>query len=789
MKRSVIFTFFTLIAALIARPDELPRLLVNPMIGTAPAVTRTAGMFGKKTEEFGQTLPAVLEPHGMNFWTPQTRATELKCVAPYYYVDSLFHGFRNSHWIVGGCTQDFGSFTVTPLAGPFISGSTVESRASRFSHDDEISRPDYYSVLLSDAGIRAELTGTSRTALMRFTFGADSIATVVLFPNSDEAQASVTIDRANRRILASNPVHRIYQGKGQPAGFSGHIVLEWQDDLDIVEALTFAAPDSVSASPVISSLPDAGAALSFRVPASRSVTFRVASSFTSADAAAANMLAEAPDFDFDAAQARLASVWDRHLSSIEIEGGTLSDRRKFYSALYRASFLPQVFSDADGSYPAFSGTGEILQMPDGVDYYDGFSTWDTYRALHPLLAIIDPDRTAAMMQSLVLKARKGGWLPIFPCWNSYTAAMIGDHCTVLLADAAVKGITGWDIPEAYAYMRRNAFESPATHEEYVNGMGRRALPSYLCYGFIPLEDSVPDAYHKREQVSRTLEYAFDDFALAQVARLIGEDADADTLLRRSGSWRNVIDPSTGYAQGRHADGSFLSDPSNAFSFATFITEGAPCHYTWYVPHDQPGLMELMGGREMYAERLDSMFTFGRYWHGNEPCHQIPWLHNRALRPWLTQRYVREILDTEYLDDPGGLSGNDDAGQMSAWFIFGALGLYPVAPATPYYDLSTPLFPHITVNIPAHGDRPASRFTMICEPASPADADPKDPSLPASDAIYIASATLNGEPYHRSYITHTDLTSQLRLRLSRHPSFTHATSPSSPVPPLLSPTFF
>lgn len=303
--------------------------------------------------------------------------------------------------------------------------------------------------------------------------------------------------------------------------------------------------------------------------------------------------------------------------------------------MYRSSFLPRVFNDVDGAYPAFSTGTPIHYIKEG-DYYEDFSMWDTYRALHPLINIWEPSRSGQMVYSLITKYEQGGWLPIFPCWNSYTAAMIVDHCISVIGDAYLKGVTGFDIQKGYEAMRKNAFETPADHGDYKNGMGRRALTSYLRHGYIPLEDPVAEAFHTEEQVSRTLEYAYDDYVLALVAKELGKEEDYRQLISRAGNYRNVIDPHTGYAQGKYADGRFLQE-DNAFGFTSFITEGAPCHYTWYVPHDPKGLMEVMGGEEVYVAKLDSMFSERRYWHGNEPCHQVAYLFNYAGKPWKTQK--------------------------------------------------------------------------------------------------------------------------------------------------------
>ena len=342
-----------------------------------------------------------------------------------------------------------------------------------------------------------------------------------------------------------------------------------------------------------------------------------------------------------------------------------------------------------------------------------------------------------MMQSLVRMYEQGGWLPIFPCWNNYTAAMIGDHCVSVLADAYVKGIRNFDFVKAYEAMRKNAFETPSSETEYKNGMGRRALQSYLKYGYIPLEDEVKDAFHTNEQVSRTLEYAYDDFCVAQMAKALGKTEDYQTLMKRSENWRNVLNPQTGYVDGRYADGRFQNEAS-PFEKQKFITEGAPCHYTWYVPQNPQGLIEAMGGKVSFVSKLDSMFTEGRYWHGNEPCHQVAYMFNYAGEPWRTQKYVRQILDTEYLDATGGLSGNDDAGQMSAWLLFSYMGFYPVCPATPYYMIGSPVFPKLTLNL-----ENGKSFTIIADNAS-------------SENIYIQSATLNGLPYTHNYLLHEDI---------------------------------
>lgn len=667
---------------------------VDTRVGTAEATTMTAGLFGKGSEEHGQTVPAVCVPHGMTLWTPQTRDTEEKCIAPYYYADTELQGFRASHWISGGCTQDYGSVSLAALDGKLRTSPL--SRASRLDRSSEVARPDYYSVTLPDEGLRAEMTGLSRSGIFRFTYDTDGIGHLVVNPNTDEGAGWIEVDTVRHEIRGCNPVHRIYQGWGEPAGFSGWFVVSYPEDLDVVSAGVFRGDDVYEGSVRADGAPGIGGYISFIHKKDNPVTVRVGNSFTSLSGARLNLEKELRELDFCGVMDECAQIWDSHLGKIEVEGGSDEDKGKFYGSLYRASLLPRVVSDVDGSYVSFAGTGEVLKMEPGRDYYDDYSMWDTYRAEHPLITVLDPKRSADMMYSLVLKAQQGGWMPIFPCWGSYTAAMIGDHCAAAIADAAAKGVTDFPMEEAYSYLRKNAFESPATRQEYVDGKGRRALESYLKYGYVPLEDGVEDAFHKKEQTSRTLEYAFDDFSLSRLARQLGHNEDAEVLEKRSQNYRNVIDPKLGYANGRYADGTW-ADSINPFTFNTFITEGAPCHYTWYVPHDPEGLIGMLGGKENVEAKLDSLFELKRYWHGNEPCHQIVYLYDAVGRPDKAAKWIRHIMDTEYRDIPGGLAGNDDAGQMSAWYVFSAMGFYPVCPGLPEYWLGEPLFDKVTVH--------------------------------------------------------------------------------------------
>ncbi len=714
---------------------------INTMVGTDYAVTGSVGKYGKGSEEHGQTLPAVQEPHGQTSWTPQTQATERKCIAPYYYCDSLWQGFRASHWLVGGCTQDYGSFTLQPMMGQLR--LKADQRAIPFSHSKEVSHPYYYALALPSEGLQAEMTARSHTAIFRFTASEDGTMHVAVEPNSDEQEAFVAVDSDRNAIYGYNPVHRIYQGWGERAGFSGWFVVQFDR------------------TPVASGIADTVAYVSFDVKKGERVLCKAASSFTSLEGAWQNMQAEIPAWDFLGTRLALDSIWQRQLQTIEVKGECEAQENQFYGALYRSSFLPRTMSDAPSadnllySYPTFAHADTVSISPRPV--YGDFSMWDIYRAQLPLLQIIEPQQTADMMQSLVNMYSEGGWMPIFPCWNSYTAAMIGDHGAAALADALVKAPGSFDAEKAYEGLRKNAFQSPATLDEYRNGMGRRALQSYLKYGYIPLEDSVPDAFHTREQVSRTLEYAYDDYCLAQMAKALGKTADYEALMGRSHNWANVINPRIGWADGRYKNGRWLGN-GDITSRMPFITEGAVCHYSFYVPHDPQGLMQAMGGQRAFHQKLDFLFGYADtlsaasadapvyYWHGNEPCHQMPYLYALTDQPWKTQQVVRSILSTEYLDVPGGLSGNDDAGQMSAWYVFSALGFYPVCPGTTDYFLGTPTFRRARIG----------RLTIEAPQVS-------------SQNIYVQRVTWNDEPYTLPTISHDMLLQGGTLRFEMGPA--------------------
>jgi predicted alpha-1,2-mannosidase len=676
----------------IVKSNELDLInYVNPLIGTAGSTTISALQHGSGTENNAQVYPAVTVPFGMTNWTPQTQNTENKCLAPYYYKDDLITGFRGSHWLSGSCTQDYGTIAIMPVSGKLICNPW--KRGSKYSHNEETASPDYYKINLVDYKIEAEMSATTRCGILRFTFENDGDAHIVINPNSDKGVGSLKIIPENNEVICSNPIFRIYQGWGKSAGFSGNFVIEVQRKIENYGAYSINEifPNQLS----IEQKNNIGVYLSFKVKKGEQILIKIGSSFVSVDQARKNLETEIPGFDFDLVKENLREQWENLLSKIKVEGDIREDKIKFYTAMYHSFLQPRIYNDVDGSYPRFDGNTKTDTIKNG-NYYCDFSLWDTYRALHPLYNILIPKQNKDMLRSLIRMAKAGGWLPIFPKWNNYTAAMIGDHAIAAIAEAYVKGTL--DLSEIdYSILKKNATESPASFEEYKDGKGRRALNSYLKYGYIPLEDSVKEAFHKNEQVSRTLEYAYDDYALAQIAKKMNKMDDYKYFMSRAQNYRNVFDPSVNNMNGRYKDGSFNKDFVKDKP-APFVTEGTPWQYNWYVPQDVAGLMELMGGKKAFNQELDKFFAAGQYWHGNEPSHQIAFLYNLSDQPWKTQKNVNDVLNTEYGVGPGGLSGNDDAGQMSAWYILGAIGIYPVCPASGEYQLSGPKFKKIVVKL-------------------------------------------------------------------------------------------
>ena len=705
-----------LLSAALSAQSHSPSDDVNPLVGTAME---------------GQTFPSVGVPFAMTSWTPATSDTEKKAVTAYYYKDTRITGFRGTHFMSGSAALEYGAFQVMAGTGERTSAAV----SSSFSHTAEQSHPYRYDVDLPDLHTHAAITGTARCGIMAFRFAQSGPAWISLENLASPGDGELSIDAVHGDISGRNAVRRFYQGSGRLAGFSGYAVMQLDHPFGIGGTWSGTTLHAGATQQNADALPS-GAFVTLNVKAGETVLVRVGTSFVSIDEARRNLQAEIPSWNFAAVEKASHQAWDHELGRIEVTAPE-TDRRVFYTALYHAFQVPRVMTDVSGMRPRFASGDPVRSV--GHQYYDDFSMWDIFRAQLPLLSILDPKLEGEMIESLVEKGNEGGWLPIFPMWNSYTSEMVGDHADAVIADAYMKGIRNFDVPAAYRLMRHNAFDQPATFAEYQEGHGRRALDDYMKLGYIPLENPVAEAFHKQEQVSRTLEYAYDDFALARVAKALGHDDDAAVLMKRAQNYRNVIDPQTGFARGRHADGTWIT-PFDPGKPAKYITEGLPFQYTFFVPQDMAGLIQLEGGNAPFAAKLDELFAKNYYDHGNEPSHAITYLYDYAGQAWKTQEHVADISGKWYQDRPDGLAGNDDAGQMSAWYVLSALGFYPVTPGIPAYEIGTPLVPAATLHLAG-----GKTFRMRADGVSATNK-------------YIQSATLNGKPLERFWLRHSEIVS-------------------------------
>ena len=685
---------------------------VNPLIGTSAR---------------GNTIPAVCVPFAMTQWTPQTRSTEQKCQAPYYFKDKYFSGFRGTHWLSGSCTQDYGSVTIMPVSG-HLKTITTDFQCE-FAHSQEIASPYFYSIKLSRYNILAEITATARCSIMKFTCNKNDSLYLLVNPNSDKNKAYIKIDRQHHEIVGYNPVYRIYQGWGHRAGFNGYFVIQFSSSLS--NTGTF-ADSTIFTIDSLRNRKNEGAYAGFKMRKDNPILVKVGTSFSSIEEAKKNLATEIPDWDFETVKNKTKAIWKKNLEKIQVSGGIEKNKKIFYTALYHTMQQPRLFNDVDGTYPKFSQQYNLAKIRKG-NYYDDFSMWDIYRAEIPLYEIIEPSLVNDWVNSVILKGQEGGWLPIFPCWNNYTSEMIGDHSIIFIASAFLKGINGYDIKDAYRLMRQNAFDTPS-EKDYINGKGRRALLSYIQSGYVPMDDRVIGAFHKDEQVSRTLEYAYDDYSLAQVAKVLEKYKDYKILIQRSINYKNVFDTALGLMNGKYISGRWYS-PFSPDKRTSFVTESTPRLYTFYVPHDIPGLAKLMGGRDRLELSLDSLFLHGNYKYGNEPSQQVPFLYNYTSHPWKSQLLVRKILNDKFSDGPNGLSGNDDAGEISACYLLSSMGFYPVNPVSNEYLITSPLFDKIDIKI-----NEKNSFRIITHRQS-------------SKSIYIYQTKWKGMPYTKNYITY------------------------------------
>jgi len=704
--------------------DE-PEEWVNPLMGTDSKVSFSNG----------NTYPAIAVPWGMNFWSPQTGRMGDGWM--YTYSADKIRGFKQTHqpspWM-----NDYGQFSIMPGSGR----PTVDQheRASWFSHKAEIAKPYYYSVYLADADVTTEITPTERAARFRFTFPETDSAFVVI--DAFDRGSEITIIPSERKIVGYSSRY----SRGNLPNFKNYFVIEFDKSF----AFTKGWCDSVYSNTALQLKGNHAAAIvGFKTKRGEQVNMRVASSFISSEQAELNLKREVADREFDDIRREAKAIWNETLSRVAVEGGTHDQFKTFYSCLYRTVLFPNRLYeiDKDGQIIHYSPyNGQVL--PGYL--FGGTGFWDTFRALYPFLNLVYPEINVEMQEGLANAYREGGFLPE---WSSpgYANIMVGNNSASVVSDAYIKGLRGYDIETLY-----EAVLHGANNEGPMTAVGRAGAPYYIELGYVPYDVGI------NESAARTLEYAYDDFAIYQLAKALGRPkAEIDLYERRSRNYRHLFDRETGLMRGKNKDGTFQY-PFNPFKWGDAFTEGNSWHYSWSVFHDIEGLARLMGGYEEFVKKLDSVFSLppvfdesyyrgviheiremqvanmGQYAHGNQPIQHMIYLYNYAGQPWKAQYWVRETLNRMYTPHPDGYCGDEDNGQTSAWYVFSALGFYPVCPATDEYVLGAPLFRKATVSF--------SNGTQLVVNAPGNSAENR----------YIGSLRLNGKEYSKNFVKHSEL---------------------------------
>ncbi len=687
--------FFAIISCTKREPENYIQY-VDIMVGTSYSRLHLGEDLVENRVLQGQTIPAVSAPFGMTQWSPQTNSTESKYIAPFYLGTSKIQGFRATHWISGSCTQDYGSFTLFPTNVTNNFQVLPELRESSYIFNLKSSSPAYSSTFFFESNIMTEITSTKRCGFFRFSWLKPQNPTIIIDVNNEYGKGYIKIDKEKQEIYGYNPAHRINNENNDLAGAFGYFVIKFNKEF--IKTGTYSGMDFVHNLNERKNENKIGAYVAFDLADQSMVKVKVGTSFTSIENARRNLDEEIKDWDFEETRIKLEKTWNNLLGKIYVEGGTQEDKVKFYTAMYHSLLFPRLYSDVNGEYPGFANNSTI-QKTDDFEYYGDFLNFSIYGAQMPLLSIVAPNEYNDMIKSLVVKAEQGGWLPLSTTQNRYIATTIGDHGSSILADAAMKGFK-FDIEKVYKYMRKNAFETPTKIENYKSGRSRRSLPSYLQLGYIPLEDESPDAFYKEDQLLQTLDFTYNDWAVAQVAKMLNKTDDYNELFARSYNYSNVYNAETGWTCSKFADGSFAD-----------VSLG---QYTFYVPHDVEGLIELMGGKESFYNKLNLTVENDEFWFRNEHNQHIPYLFNYVNNWEKTQTVIKDILSTEYGIDAGGLPGNDNAGQLSAWYVFSAVGFYPVCPGSNEYQLSSPIFEKVTLNLDKEY-YPGGKFTFETAP--------------------------------------------------------------------------
>ncbi|MCC5927950.1 MAG: GH92 family glycosyl hydrolase [Cyclobacteriaceae bacterium] len=680
---------------------------VDPMIGTGG---------------HGHTFPGATLPFGMVQISPDTRWENWDGSSGYHYSDNTIMGFSQTH-ISGTGAPEYCDVLFMPTVGEvqIVPGEEEDSKTgfrSAFSHDNETARAGYYSVLLDDYKVTAELTATKRTGFHKYTYPAAE-------------KANIIIDIKNRDHVLESHLEFIGDNAVQGLRRSSR----WAADQYVYFYAEFSKPFTSCGIAIDEVLQDGlrkaegkniRAYVQFATRDKEAVQVKVGISAVDIDGAKKNLQAENPGWDFEKVAKNANKEWNDFLSKIEVKGGTERQKRIFYTGLYHTAIAPNVFMDVDGRY---RGVDHQVHKAEGFTNYTVFSLWDTFRAHKPLFTIIDPSRYEDFLKTFLQMYRIGGKLPQWELAGNYTGVMIGFHTHSVILDGYLKGIRGFDQKLALEAMKKRVDAIG-----YMNDLG-----------YIPADK-------ESGSVSKVLEYAYNHWSVSKFAELLGEENDMNDYRHRSLFYRNLYDASTGFMRPKNLDGSWV-EPFDPAEGSDHFVEGNSYQYSLFAPHDVNGLIDLIGGDEKFIAWMDTLFTkesehdasvidatglIGQYAHGNEPSHHMAYLYNYAGAPWKTQKIVSEILETMYDDQPDGLSGNEDCGQMSAWYILSAMGFYQVCPGTPHYIIGTPIFDEVAIHL-----ENGKTFKVIA------------PNVSAEN-FYIQSATLNGQPLEKSWFTHEDI---------------------------------
>jgi len=714
----------------------------------------------------GNTYPAIALPWGMNFWSPQTGKMGNGWM--YGYDDKKIRGIKQTHqpspWI-----NDYGAFSLMAETGKLKINEN--ERASWFSHKAETAKPYYYSVYLADYDVKAELAPTERGSQFRFTFPQTDSAYILI--DGFNQGSMVKIIPEERKVIG----YCKNNSGGVPANFKNYFVAVFDKDFETTG--TWNGDQFINNSKENEGY-HVGAVLHFKTKKGEKINIKIASSFISPEQAELNLKQEIGNDSFEQTKEKGHRVWESELSKITVEGGTIDQKRIFYSTLYRLLLFPRKFYEINKDeeivhYSPYNGK----VLPGYMFTDNGF--WDTFRAVFPFFTLMYPELDSHIMQGLVNTYKESGWLPE---WASpgHRACMIGSNSASLITDAYIKGIRGYDIETLYEAILKNT----KGYNKEITSTGRYGADYYNKLGYIPYDVGI------NENAARTLEYAYADFCIMQLAKeLERPQKEINLFAKRAKNYKHLFDPETKLMRGKNSDGTFES-PFNPFKWGDAFTEGNSWHYSWSVFHDIQGLINLMGGRKEFVAMMDSVFSMppvfdcsyygfpiheiremqimnmGQYAHGNQPIQHFTYLYNYAGEPWKAQYHVRKVMDKLYTPEPDGYCGDEDNGQTSAWYVFSALGFYPVCPGEPIYVFGSPLFDKAILKLPN-----GKKLEIISNNNSP-------------KAYYIKNIRLNNENYNKNYISHEDLLKGgvLTFNMDTVPNKNRGTSPEA-FPPSMS----